>query len=176
MVFTLKPFRIRELARDGLVTLIATPLLVRQALTLGMETLCVDLDLQSEALLCELFDCLVLLISPSFCFRSGWLEFPRMMGRLMKNVESSDCTTHGHLDGSLGFSVHRPCTAASDGAWELLMDVNESRIDDQDPTILTLDQKQCFDRLQLASLRELGPPSCLEGVGGVWSTGEISVL
>ena len=35
MVFTLKPFRIRELARDGLVTLIATPLLVRQALTLG---------------------------------------------------------------------------------------------------------------------------------------------
>ena len=48
----------------------------------------------------------------------------------------------------------RPCAAAS-GAWELLMDV-ESRVDDQDLTILTLDQKQCFDRLQLASLRELG--------------------
>ena len=36
------------------------------------------------------------------------------------------------------------------------MDVGESRIDDQDLTILTLDQKQSFDRLQLANLRELG--------------------
>ena len=50
----------------------------------------------------------------------------------------------------------RPCAAASDGAWELLMDVDESRITDQDLTILTLDQMQCSDRLQLASLRELG--------------------
>ena len=50
----------------------------------------------------------------------------------------------------------RPCAAASDGAWELLMDVDESRVNDQDLTILTLDQKQYFDRLQLASLRELG--------------------
>ena len=44
----------------------------------------------------------------------------------------------------------RPCAAASDGAWERLMDVDESRVHDQDITILTLDQKQCFDRLQLA--------------------------
>ena len=36
------------------------------------------------------------------------------------------------------------------------MDVDESRVNDQDLTILTLVQKQCFDRLQLASLRELG--------------------
>ena len=36
------------------------------------------------------------------------------------------------------------------------MDVDESRVNDQDLTILALDQKQCFDRLQLASLRELG--------------------
>ena len=50
----------------------------------------------------------------------------------------------------------RPCAAASNGALELLMDVDESRVNDQDLTILTLDQKQCFDRLQLASLRELG--------------------
>ena len=50
----------------------------------------------------------------------------------------------------------RPCAAASDGAWELLMDVDESRVGDQDLTMLTLDQKQCFDTLQLASLRELG--------------------
>ena len=49
----------------------------------------------------------------------------------------------------------RPCAAASNGAWELLMDVDESSVNDQDLTILTLDQKQCFDRLQLASLREL---------------------
>ena len=32
----------------------------------------------------------------------------------------------------------------------------KSRVNDQDLTILTLDQKQCFDRLQLASLRALG--------------------
>ena len=32
----------------------------------------------------------------------------------------------------------------------------KSRINDQDLTVLTLDQKPCFDRLQLASLRELG--------------------
>ena len=50
----------------------------------------------------------------------------------------------------------RPCAAASDGAWELLMDVDESRITDQDLTMLTLDQTQCFDRLQLQSRRELG--------------------
>ena len=50
----------------------------------------------------------------------------------------------------------RPCAATSDVAWELLLDVAESRVNDQDLTILTLDQKQCFDRLQLASLRELG--------------------
>ena len=50
--------------------------------------------------------------------------------------------------------VARPC--AADGAWELLMDVDECRVHDQDLTILTLHQKQCFDRLQLASLRELG--------------------
>ena len=35
------------------------------------------------------------------------------------------------------------------------MDVDESRVTDQDLTILTLDQKVCFDKLQLASLREL---------------------
>ena len=74
----------------------------------------------------------------------------------------------------------RPCAAASHGAWELLMDVDESRVDDQDLTILTLDQKQCFDRLQLASLRELGsrlgmPRLALKAFGGVCSTGEISV-
>ena len=72
------------------------------------------------------------------------------------------------------------CAAASDGAWELLIDVAESRVNDQDLTILTLDQKQWFDRLQLTSLRELGSrlgdaTSCLEGAGGVWSTGAISV-
>ena len=39
---------------------------------------------------------------------------------------------------------------------ELFKDVNASRVTDQDLTIFTLDQKQCFDRLQLASLRELG--------------------
>ena len=33
---------------------------------------------------------------------------------------------------------------------------DESRVNDQDLTILTLDQKQSFGRLQLASLRELG--------------------
>ena len=49
----------------------------------------------------------------------------------------------------------RPCAAASDGAWELLMEVDESRITDQDLTMLTLDQKQFFDRLHLQSLREL---------------------
>ena len=69
----------------------------------------------------------------------------------------------------------RPGAAASDGAWELLMDVDESRVNDQDFTILTLDQKQCFDRLQLASLRGLGlrlgmPRLVLEGFGGVCST------
>ena len=37
------------------------------------------------------------------------------------------------------------------------MDVDESRVNDQDHTILTLDQKQCFDRLDLQSLREVGP-------------------
>ena len=31
------------------------------------------------------------------------------------------------------------------------------RITDKDLTIVTLEQKQCFDRLQLASLRELAP-------------------
>ena len=36
------------------------------------------------------------------------------------------------------------------------MDVDESRVNDQDPTILSLAQKQCFDRLELQSLRELG--------------------
>ena len=36
------------------------------------------------------------------------------------------------------------------------MDVDESRVNDRDLTILTLDQKQCFDRLQPASLREPG--------------------
>ena len=51
----------------------------------------------------------------------------------------------------------RPCAAAPDGAWELLLDVDESRITDQDLTILTLDhQKQCFGRLDLQSLREPG--------------------
>ena len=35
----------------------------------------------------------------------------------------------------------RPCAAASDSAWELLMDEDESRAHDQDLTILTLDQK-----------------------------------
>ena len=50
----------------------------------------------------------------------------------------------------------RPCAAASDGAWELLMDVAESRVNNQDLTILALNQKQCCDRLQLASLWELG--------------------
>ena len=35
----------------------------------------------------------------------------------------------------------RPCAAASDSAWELLMDEDESRANDQDLTILTLDQK-----------------------------------
>ena len=36
------------------------------------------------------------------------------------------------------------------------MDVDECRINDKDLTMLTLDQKQCFERLQLANLRELG--------------------
>ena len=36
------------------------------------------------------------------------------------------------------------------------MDVDECRITDKDLTMLTLDQKLCFERLQLASLRELG--------------------
>ena len=38
----------------------------------------------------------------------------------------------------------RPCAATSDTPWELRMDIDESRITDQDLTILTLDQKTVF--------------------------------
>ena len=70
----------------------------------------------------------------------------------------------------------RPCAAASDAAWELLMDVDGSRITDQDLTTLTLDQKQCCDRLQLGAwVASWHAAACLEGFGGVCSTGEISV-
>ena len=67
-----------RIGRGGLVTLIATLVLVRQVLTLGMGTLCVRWT-------CSLRPCFVssligwvLLISPSFCCRPGWLVFPRM--------------------------------------------------------------------------------------------------
>ena len=73
-------------------------------------------------------------------------------------MESTNCASHGHLDGSVDassiFFGARLCAAASDGAWELLIDVDESRIADQDLTILTLDQIECFVRLELQSLRE----------------------
>ena len=72
-------------------------------------------------------------------------------------MESSYCTTHGHLDGSLDasfiFFVHDrvplPLMVPGNFSWTLMKAA-------QDLTILTLDQKQCVDRLQLASLRELG--------------------
>ena len=122
---------------------------------------------------CSLIPCFVSsliwvpLISPSFCCRPGWLAFPRMMDGRPLTVMSciwrmwSRCIarhTGIWMDRWMPSSIFgaRPCAAASAGAWELLMDVDESRITDQDLTILTLDQKQCSDRLQLASLRELG--------------------
>ena len=55
----------------------------------------------------------------------------------------------------LYFFGARLCAAASDGAWELLIDVDESRIADQDLTILTLDQIE-FVRSELQSPRERG--------------------
>ena len=73
----------KKLARGGLVTLIATLLLGRQALVLGMGTLCVHWTWIPRLNFVSSLIAWVLLISPSFCCRPGWLESPRMMGRLI---------------------------------------------------------------------------------------------
>ena len=41
-----------------------------------------SLDLQSKTLLCELLDRLDTSVFTKFLLQAGWLEFPRMMGRL----------------------------------------------------------------------------------------------
>ena len=122
-----------------------------------------SLDFQSKTLLCELLDRL-----GTSDFPCGWhskndgspdgrpLTVMSCIWRICRVVVLPDTGTW--MDRSMPPSIFgaRPCAAASDGAWEVLMDVDESRVGDQDLTLLTLDQKQCFDRLQLASLRELG--------------------
>ena len=67
MIFTLKRVSILELARGGLVTLIATLLLVRQALTLRLVTLCVRWTFSLRLCFVSSLIAWVLLISPG-----GW--------------------------------------------------------------------------------------------------------
>ena len=80
-IFTLKRFRILELAIGCLVTLIATSLLVHLVSTLGMGILCVLWTCRLRLHFVSSLIARILLISPSFCCRPGWLVFPRMMGR-----------------------------------------------------------------------------------------------
>ena len=128
------------------------------------------LDFQSKILLCELLDRLRTSDLPKFLLQARVVGIPKHDGSpdrrpltvmsCIWRMWSRRVARHTAIwmDRWMPPSIFgaRPCAAASDGAWELFMDVDESRVNDQDLTILTLDQKQCFDRLQLASLRELG--------------------
>ena len=153
-----------------------------------------SLDLQSKALHCELLDRLGTSDFPKFLLQARVVGIPKNDGppdrrpltvkSFIWRMWSRRVARHTGIwmDRWMPPSIFgaRPCAAASDGAWELLMDVDESRVDDQDLTILTLDRKQCFDRLQLASLGEHGSRfgmsrHALEGFGSGCSTGEISV-
>lgn len=49
----------------------------------------------------------------------------------------------------------RPGTSAADAAWDLQLDVDEHRTQRRQLYVMTMDQKQCFDRLSLASLHQL---------------------
>ena len=129
-----------------------------------------SLDLQSKTLLCELLDRLDASDFPKFLLRAGVVGIPKHDGSpdrrpltvmsCIWRMWSRRIARHTGIwmDRWMPPSIFgaRPCAAASDGAWELLMDIDESRVNDQDLTILTLVQKQRFDRQQLASLRELG--------------------
>ena len=121
-----------------------------------------SLDLQSKTLLCELLDLLDTSDFPKFLLQARVVGIPQNDGSpngrpltvmsCIWRMWSRRVARHTGIwmDRWMTPSIFgaRPCAAASDGALELLMDV--------DLTILTLDQKQCFDRPQLASLRELG--------------------
>ena len=128
------------------------------------------MDLQSKTLLCELLDRLDTSDFSKFLLQARVVGIPKNDGSpdrrpltvmsCIWRMWSRRVARHTGIwmDRWMPPSIFgaRPCAAASDGAWELLMDVDESRVNDQDLTMLTLDQKQCFGRLQLASLRELG--------------------
>ena len=130
----------------------------------------VDEYLSSKILLCGLLDRLGTGQFPKFLLQERVVCIPKNDGSPdSRPLTVMSCTwkmwsrrsarhTGIRMDCSMPPSIFgaRPCAAASDGAWKLLMDVGESRISDQGLTILTLDQIQCFDRLERHSLRELG--------------------
>ena len=129
-----------------------------------------SLDLQSKTLLCEFLDRLDTFDVPKFLLQARVVGIPKndrlpdwrplTVVSCIWRLWSRRIARHTGIwmDRWMPPAIlgARPCAAASDGAWELLMDVDESRVNDQDLTILTLIQKQCFDRQQLQSLRELG--------------------
>ena len=101
-IFMLKHFRILELARGCLVTLIATPLLERQTLMLVMGILCGNWTSSLTFYFVSTLITWIVLISPSFCCRRGWSVLPRMMGRLigvrsLSSVASGECGVVGFL-------------------------------------------------------------------------------
>ena len=129
-----------------------------------------SLDVQSKILLCELLDRLGTSDFSKFLLQVRVVGIPKNDGSPERcpltvmsciwRMWSRRVARHTGIlmDRWMPPSIlgARPCAAASDGAWELLIDVDECRITDMELTILTLDQKQCFDRLQLACLRGLG--------------------
>ena len=144
-----------------------------------------SLDLQSKTMFCELLDRLGTSDFAKFLLLARVAGIPKNDGspdRCPLTVMSCNCTTHGHLDGSLDASfnflvrdrVPLPLMESGNFSWTLM----KVALTIKTSPFLTLEPKQCFDRLQLASLRELGSRLVMagpEGSGGACSTGAIPV-